>query len=151
MKKTIYFAIIFLFTIGFTAVKAQYVSPIQTGNGTPVLIDDAHSRSLDLAFEQMQKERTTLIGKIASLSDKQKNQIERIENSRNKRLMCINKKMLKEKVNLKFVESQPVLNVKQKDKLLKSISKLAIKKQKIRASAMTKIKSILSAEQISKL
>lgn len=138
-----------LVLLGVSALQAQQSSRIDTRTDKTVLIDDKQSQ--ELAKQNLLNERASVVGKINDLSEKQKTKILGIESCRNKKLVHIDKCIERKKQYLKELELDAQNNAKRIDRTKDTISKLAIKKQRVISKAMIKIKSKLSPEQVNSL
>lgn len=149
MRKAKWIVVLSLVMLSISAVKAQQSTRIDTKTDKTILINDNENQ--ELAKQRLLNERASVVGKVNSLSEKQKAKILALESCRNKKLERIDNCIARKKQHLKELESDTQGNAKRIDRTKNAISKLAIDKQQVISKAMSRIKSKLSPEQITLL
>jgi len=147
MKKIFTLLVCFLLMINIEAGRAQNGKPLALPSQQPVLIDDTHPESQRLAKENRDRQYASVLSVLSNLSEKQKKSIIRIEAKRDKKLKQTDELIALKMERLTALNASDLKDVKLMDITTNEISKLAIEKQKTEASAMKKIRSLLTKKQ----
>ncbi len=126
---------------------AQTGEPITQPLKQPVLIDDHLPKSLKMARDHFEHQRTSNSTIWMVLSEKQKNRINQIEEDRDKNLSELDMRICAKKETLKTLELSSNREPKLIEELKSALSLLAVERQNVITKAKDQIRAQLTKKQ----